>query len=76
MASEDGIGTRLRAVADRGACCGYGVCATICPEVYKLDDAGIVAVDDAAIAAELLEAAREGAEACPQQALKLEPIEP
>ncbi len=76
MASEEGAGRQFRAVADRGACCGYGVCATICPEVYKIDDAGIVLVEDAAIPAELMEAAREGAEACPQQALKLEPIIP
>ncbi|MFN3725938.1 MAG: ferredoxin [Allosphingosinicella sp.] len=69
--SSDGL---FRAVADRAACCGYGVCAQICPEIYKLDDAGIVLVDDAAIPAELLEAAREGAESCPQQALTLEPI--
>jgi ferredoxin len=74
MASEQGATGSFRAVADRGACCGYGVCAQVCPEVYKLDDAGIVMVDDAPIPPELLEAAREGVESCPQQALKLEPI--
>ena len=37
---------RLKVVIDKPACCGYGVCAEICPEVYKLDENGIVYLDD------------------------------
>ena len=33
---------KLRIVADRSRCCGYGLCAQMCPEVYKLDENGIV----------------------------------
>ena len=33
---------QLRVVVDRGSCCGYGLCAAICPEIYKLDDGGPV----------------------------------
>ena len=65
----------MRAVADRGACCGYGVCAEICPEVFKLDDAGLVYVADEIVPAELLESAKEAAESCPQLALRIEAIE-
>lgn len=65
----------FRAVADRGRCCGYGLCAAICPEVYKLDDNGLVYFDDDRIAPELEEAAREGAAACPAEALWLVKIE-
>ena len=35
---------KLKVVIDKAACCGYGVCAEICPQVYKLDDKGIVYV--------------------------------
>lgn len=75
MISGDGTGNAMRAVADRGACCGYGVCAEICPEVFKLDDAGLVYLDDDIVPAELVEKAKEAAEACPQLALTLEPLE-
>ncbi len=59
----------LKVVIDKAACCGYGVCAEICPEVYKLDANGIVYVDDPIVPEGLEEQAREGAEACPQAAL-------
>lgn len=65
----------MRAVADRGACCGYGVCAEICPEVFKLDDAGLVYLEEPIVPAELIERATEAAEACPQLALRIEAIE-
>nr|WP_257909561.1 ferredoxin [Janibacter limosus] len=26
---------------DMEKCCGYGICAEICPSVFKLDDRGI-----------------------------------
>lgn len=63
----------MRAVADRGACCGYGVCTEICPEVFKLDDAGLVYIDEEMVPPELLERAKEAAEACPQSALNPSP---
>lgn len=62
---------KLKVVINKPACCGYGVCAEICPEVYKLDENGIVYVDDEFVPEGLEDAAREGADACPQSALKL-----
>ena len=61
----------FKVVIDKAACCGYGLCAEICPEVYKLDQNGIVYVDDALVPPGLVDKAREGAEACPQAALAL-----
>lgn len=65
--------SRLRVVIDKPACCGYGLCAEICPEVFKLDANGIVYVDDALVPEGLEAKAREGAEACPQAALAVVP---
>jgi ferredoxin len=65
--------TRLKVVIDRSSCCGYGICAEICPDVFRLDDNGIVYVVDALVPEGLEEQAREGAEACPQSALGVEP---
>lgn len=74
--STDGQGKKiqLRIVADRSRCCGYGLCATICPEVYKLDAEGLVYLDSEFVPEGLEEEAREGAAACPAEALVVEPV--
>jgi ferredoxin len=63
---------RLKVIINKAACCGYSVCAEICPEVYKLDENGFVYVDDPIVPEGLEERAREGADACPQSALAVE----
>jgi ferredoxin len=65
---------RIEVVIDKPACCGYGLCAEICPEVFKLDENGIVYVDDALVPEGLEDKAREGAEVCPQSALSVKPV--
>ena len=35
----------MRVEIEREKCCGYGICAEICPSVYKLDDQGFVYID-------------------------------
>lgn len=64
----------VRVIIKRNACCGYGICAEICPEVYKLDENNLVYVDNDIVPPELVASAREGAEACPQSALATEPV--
>jgi ferredoxin len=61
----------LKVVANRSACCGYGVCAEICPEIYLLDENGIVVLATDTVPPGLEERAREGAAACPQNALEI-----
>lgn len=63
-----------RVVADRSACCGYGTCVAICPEIYQLEG-GLVVLTTDIIPPELLESAIEGAESCPQAAIVVEPVE-
>lgn len=64
---------RLKVVIDKPACCGYGLCAEICPTVFKLDEHGMVYVDDPLVPEGLEAEAQEGADSCPQSALKLVP---
>ena len=64
---------RLKVVINKPACCGYGVCAEICPDVFKLDENGIVYVDDEIVPVGQEDLAQEGADACPQSALKVVP---
>jgi ferredoxin len=63
--------SKLRIIADRSACCGYGVCAELCPEIYKVDDIGVVALLMDVVPAGLEDKAREGASACPTNALRV-----
>jgi ferredoxin len=59
----------MRVEIEREKCCGYGICAEICPSVYKLDDQGFVYIDSDLVPAGDEEAAEEGADACPEAAL-------
>ena len=63
-----------RVIADRSACCGYGTCVEICPEIYQLEG-GLVVLTTEVVPAELLERAIEGADSCPQAAIVVEPIQ-
>ena len=64
-------GATLRAFADRERCCGYGICMQLCPEVFKVDDNGLVYVDSEIVPAGLEEQAKEAAASCPAQALRV-----
>jgi ferredoxin len=64
----------LRVTADRSRCCGYGLCAQLCPEIYKLDENGLVVLATDTVPEGLEESAREGAAACPAEALLVEAV--
>ncbi|GLU37361.1 ferredoxin [Pseudomonas sp. NBRC 100443] len=66
---------QLRLVVDRSACCAYGLCAETCPELYKLDENGIVYLEQDLVPAGLEARAREGAESCPQGAIEVLELE-
>ncbi|CAN5255885.1 ferredoxin [soil metagenome] len=70
MSSE---ATPHRVTADRSACCGYGTCVAICPEIYQLEG-GLVVLTTDIVPAELLERAIEGADSCPQSAIVIEAV--
>jgi len=72
MQAPKGNGVVLQVHADRTRCCGYGLCAQLCPEIYKLDENGLVYVEDGTVPPELEEQAREGASACPAEAITIE----
>lgn len=75
MAAQDtsSRGT-LRVIVDRSRCCGYGLCAQVCPQVYKLDADGLVFLESDRVPDGLEDEAREGAAACPAEAIAIEEI--
>ena len=56
---------------DRTKCCGYAMCTETAPEVFALDDSGYACVVLDVVPPEMAEAARRGARACPQMAIRV-----
>jgi ferredoxin len=63
----------VRYLVDQALCCGHGQCAALAPEVYSLDDDGYnkEVGQLADVEPSLEEAARTGAMACPDAAIRL-----
>ena len=61
---------------DLPKCCGYKLCAEICPEVYKLDEQGFAYVDSDRVPLGLEAKAKEGADICPERAIYVGPTPP
>jgi ferredoxin len=61
----------LRVFADRSRCCGYGLCAQVCPQVFKLDGDGLVYLESDTVPPGLEDEATEAAAACPAEALRV-----
>lgn len=59
----------MRVVVDHERCDGHGRCFAVAPSVYDVDDDGYSTVDDVTVAPGMEDAAREGAAACPRQAI-------
>lgn len=75
MTAESASAARkLKVSVDRNACCGYGACKEICPEIYQLER-GLVVLTTEIVPPGLEEKAIEGADSCPQAAIVVEPIE-
>ena len=64
----------LRVIADRSRCCGYGLGAQMCPELYKHDGDGLTALAPDRVPEGMEAEAREGAAACPAEAIVIEEI--
>ncbi len=61
----------MKAVVDQETCIGCTLCVQVCPEVYKMEeDKAIVTTDP--VPAEFAERAKQGADECPVNAIKIE----
>ncbi len=55
----------MKAIVDRQGCIGCGLCATTCPEVFKMDDEGLAAVIVDPIPQDNVSTAQQAADGCP-----------
>lgn len=62
----------MKAVVDREACIGCGLCESVCPEVFELDGENIAVVIVVVIPQELEGSAIEAQYECPVSAITVE----
>lgn len=62
----------MKAVVDREACIGCGLCESVCPEVFELDGENIAVVIVDVIPQELEDSAIEAQDECPVDAITVE----
>lgn len=72
MTEDKQAGIPRKIKIDRELCCGYGVCKEICPQVFDLDEAGIVVLLTDTIPEGLEEETVDAADACPQLVITFE----
>ena len=61
----------MKAIVDKEACVGCGLCASMCAEVYQMEDDKAIVICDS-IPEEILDSAKEAASSCPVEAIKIE----
>ena len=62
----------MKAIVDRDACIGCGLCESICPEVFELDGENIAVVMVDVIPQESEDTAIEAQDECPVSAITVE----
>jgi ferredoxin len=59
----------MKVLVDEERCRGHGMCTTLCPEVFTINDDGYAEVQVPEVPAGYEDAAREAIECCPEQAI-------
>lgn len=61
----------MRAIVDKEDCIGCGLCPTVCPEVFEMQDDGKAGIIKDGIEKEYIETSQEAAETCPVNAINI-----
>lgn len=59
----------MRVTVDEDRCAGHGMCLTLCPQVFELNDDGWAVADPSEIASDLEEAVKDAIASCPERAI-------
>ena len=61
----------MKAIVDKDACVGCGLCANMCSEVFAMDGDKAVVIGNSVPEA-VADSAKEAASSCPVEAIKIE----
>lgn len=61
----------MRIVVDYNRCTGLGICESLAPELFEVDESGDLVVLDERVSQDQLDCARQAVEGCPTEALRL-----
>ena len=59
----------IKAYVDKDACISCGLCPSVCPEVFEMEDDGKAGVIADQVPEEFLESAKEAEDSCPTDAI-------
>ena len=66
---------KWKVAVDRDACIGDGICASLCPDVFELDDDGKSKVIKEVIEDDLYDCVKEAVDSCPVSCISMEQVE-
>ena len=61
----------MKAMLEKEGCIGCGLCATICPEVFQMEDDGKAGIIDEEVPDAAIAAAKEAEENCPVSVISI-----
>ena len=61
----------MKAIVDKEACVGCGLCVNMCDDVFKMEDDKAIVIGGS-IPENILDSAKEAASSCPVEAVKIE----
>ncbi len=59
----------MKVIVDEDRCAGHGMCLTLCPQVFELNDDGWAVADPSEIPADLEGAVQDAIANCPERAI-------
>ncbi len=66
---------KWKVAVDRDACIGDAICASLCPDVFELDDEGKSKVIKEIIEDDLYDCVKEAVDSCPVSCISMEQVE-
>ncbi|WP_405150603.1 ferredoxin [Sphaerisporangium sp. NBC_01403] len=63
----------MKIIVDRARCTGLGICESLAPGFFEVDDAGDLVLLADTVSGAHLEGVRQAIEGCPTEALRLAP---
>ena len=62
----------MKGFVDKDTCIGCGLCPSVCPEIFEMEDDGKAVASDKEIEEKLIESAEDAEEQCPVNAITVE----